>query len=313
LIAWEAGEFVTVAKEGPRVAARSAPTQQAGLLTYVAMAAAEVGDLAAAHRHLEIAGRVLANQRFWFMSDHYDRARGLAAWAAGDRDTSVERLGRAAAEFLDAGALPYASYVLADLAEAAFAAVRPKVAADAAAAAEDVARQLGRPQFAALAALAGAAAALAVGRYDEGAEASHEAARLFLGSGYQALGARSLVLLGRCLVTKDRGAAVEQLREAVEVFEMCGCTWRRDQVLETLRHLGKPGQRAVAASAGPGSLTGREREITALAVQGMSSRAIGDLLHIGERTVESHLARVYLKFGVHSRQQLTDAIAMHAR
>jgi DNA-binding CsgD family transcriptional regulator len=114
-------------------------------------------------------------------------------------------------------------------------------------------------------------------------------------------------------VTKDRGAAVERLREAVEVFERCGCSWRRGQVLETLRHLGKPGQRAVAASAGTGSLTGREREIAALAVQGMSSRAIGELLHIGERTVESHLARVYLKFGVHSRQQLADAIATHAR
>jgi tetratricopeptide (TPR) repeat protein len=149
VIAWEAGEFVTVAKDGPRVAARSGPIQQAGLLTYVAMAAAEVGDLAAAHRHVEIAGRVLADQRFWFMSDHYDRARGLVAWAAGDRDTSVERLGRAAAEFLDAGALPYASYVLADLAEAALAAVRPKVAADAAGVSEDLARQLDRPQFAA--------------------------------------------------------------------------------------------------------------------------------------------------------------------
>ena len=141
---------------------------------------------------------------------------------------------------------------------------------------------------------------------------AHEAARLFLGRGYQALGARSLALLGRCLVTKDREAAVERLREAVEMFDVCGCRWRRDQVLETLRHLGKPGQRAVAASAGPGSLTGREREITALAVQGMSARAIGELLHIGERTVESHLARVYLKFGVHSRQQLADAIALHA-
>ena len=313
VIAWEAGEFVTVAKQGPRVAARAGPTQQAGLLTYVAMAAAEVGDLAAAHRHLEIAGRVLAGRRFWFMSDHYDRARGRVAWAAGDYATSVERLGRAAAEFLDAGALPYASYVLADLAEAASAAVRPKVAADAAGVAEDVARQLGQPQFAALAALAAAAAALAVGRYDQGAEASHEAARLFIGRGYEDLGARSLALLGRCLVTKDRGAAVERLLEAVEAFEKCGCSWRRDQVFDTLRHLGKPGQRAVAASAGPGSLTGREREITALAVQGMSSRAIGELLHIGERTVESHLARVYLKFGVHSRQQLTDAIALHAR
>ena len=313
VVAWEAGEFLTVAREGPRVAARSGPTQQAGLLTYVAMAAAEVGDLAAAQRHLETAGRVLANQRFWIMSDHYDRACGRVAWVAGDRDTSVGRLGRAAAEFLDAGALPYASYVLADLAEAASAAGMPKVAADAAGPAGDVARQLGRPQFAALAALAGAAAALAVGRYDDGAEAAHEAARLFVGRGYHALAARSLTLLGRCLVTQDREAAVGPLREAVEMFDVCGCRWRRDQVLDTLRHLGKPGQRAVAASTGPGSLTVREREITALAVQGMSARAIGELLHIGERTVESHLARVYLKFGVHSRQQLAHAIALHTR
>lgn len=103
------------------------------------------------------------------------------------------------------------------------------------------------------------------------------------------------------------------LREAIKVFDACGCRWRRDRVLETLRHLGKPGQRAIAASVGPESLTGREREVTALAMQGMSAKAIGDLLHIGERTVESHLARVYLKFGVHSRQQLVHAIASHAR
>ena len=51
VVAWEAGEFLTVARDGPRVAARAGPTQQAGLLTYVAMASAEMGDLAAAQRH----------------------------------------------------------------------------------------------------------------------------------------------------------------------------------------------------------------------------------------------------------------------
>ena len=84
MVAWEAGAFLTVARDGPGVAARSGPTQQAGLLAYVAMAAAEVGDLAAGQRHLETAGRVLANQRFWIMSDHYDRACGRVAWVAGD-------------------------------------------------------------------------------------------------------------------------------------------------------------------------------------------------------------------------------------
>jgi DNA-binding CsgD family transcriptional regulator len=136
--------------------------------------------------------------------------------------------------------------------------------------------------------------------------------RLALVSSYLA-GLLGWALLGRCIVTRDREAAVGRLREAVEMFDVCGCRWRRDQVLDTLRHLGKPGQRAVAASTGPGSLTVREREITALAVQGMSARAIGELLHIGERTVESHLARFYVKFGVHSRQQLAHAIALDTR
>ena len=86
----------------------------------------------------------------------------------------------------------------------------------------------------------------------------------------------------------------------------------------------RPGSRRSVTSASQANGPSRRRpvqglsqdargKITALAVQCMSSRAIGDLLHIGERTVESHLARVYLKFGVHSRQQLTHAIAMHAR
>ena len=59
----------------------------------------------------------------------------------------------------------------------------------------------------------------------------------------------------------------------------------------------------------PESLTDREREIAALAAQGLSARAIGQRLHIGERTVESHLARVYGKFGVHSRQELLQTLA----
>ena len=43
VVAWKAGSS-TVAGEGQRVAARFGPTQQAGLLTYVAMASAEVGS-----------------------------------------------------------------------------------------------------------------------------------------------------------------------------------------------------------------------------------------------------------------------------
>ncbi|GEL95041.1 helix-turn-helix transcriptional regulator [Cellulomonas composti] len=53
------------------------------------------------------------------------------------------------------------------------------------------------------------------------------------------------------------------------------------------------------------ALTPREREIAALAAGGMTSRAIAARLTLSVRTVDSHLARVFAKTGVHSREDLT--------
>ncbi len=44
-------------------------------------------------------------------------------------------------------------------------------------------------------------------------------------------------------------------------------------------------------------LTGRERDVLALALTGMASRAIAERLGISLRTVEGHRARIYLKTG----------------
>ncbi|KQV50213.1 hypothetical protein ASC95_12530 [Pelomonas sp. Root1217] len=52
----------------------------------------------------------------------------------------------------------------------------------------------------------------------------------------------------------------------------------------------------------PLGLTGREREILELLVQGHSNRAIAATLHRSERTVENHVAAVFLKLGVKTRQ-----------
>jgi DNA-binding CsgD family transcriptional regulator len=132
---------------------------------------------------------------------------------------------------------------------------------------------------------------------------------LLSGSGYHSLEARSLALLGRSLSTVDRQEAIGRLRRAVALFAACGSRWRGDQVLADLNNLGKPGRRAAAAFLGPTALTDREREIAALAAQGLSAKAIGQQLHIGERTVETHVARVYAKFNVHTRRELVDALA----
>jgi Bacterial regulatory proteins, luxR family len=49
-------------------------------------------------------------------------------------------------------------------------------------------------------------------------------------------------------------------------------------------------------------------EVAALAVQGLTAKAIGQRLHISERTVETHLAHAYAKLGVRSRWELVRSL-----
>lgn len=46
------------------------------------------------------------------------------------------------------------------------------------------------------------------------------------------------------------------------------------------------------------SLTTREREVLARMAEGRSNRAIAGLLHVGEKTVETHVANVFAKLGL---------------
>ena len=59
----------------------------------------------------------------------------------------------------------------------------------------------------------------------------------------------------------------------------------------------------LARGAGVEPLTAREREVALLAAGGRSSRDIADRLHLSARTVETHLARVYRKLGITSRER----------
>ena len=51
-------------------------------------------------------------------------------------------------------------------------------------------------------------------------------------------------------------------------------------------------------------LTRREREIAALAGQGLASPEIARRLTVSTRTVEGHLHRLYTKLGVNRREDL---------
>jgi DNA-binding CsgD family transcriptional regulator len=68
-------------------------------------------------------------------------------------------------------------------------------------------------------------------------------------------------------------------------------------------------QLALAPGDRPDRLTRREREVVALAAHGRTASEIADLLHIGERTVETHLANAYPKLGVRSKLELVEEAA----
>jgi DNA-binding NarL/FixJ family response regulator len=51
----------------------------------------------------------------------------------------------------------------------------------------------------------------------------------------------------------------------------------------------------------PEALTGREREVAMLLANGFTNRQIAEALHIGERTVETHVGNVLAKLGLASR------------
>src|SRR5207248_1546549 len=114
---------------------------------------------------------------------------------------------------------------------------------------------------------------------------------------------RALEALGLGLGPTDREAAISALTSAAAIFERHAAGWRRDRVNEALRRLGQAGRRAAGPQGGT-ALSSRERDVAHLAVEGLTARQIGERLHIGTRTVESHLANLYAKVGVESKLEL---------
>lgn len=63
----------------------------------------------------------------------------------------------------------------------------------------------------------------------------------------------------------------------------------------------------VTSRTGVEALTKREREVATLAAQGYTAREIGEQLHIGERTVETHVANICSKLGLKAKVELVRA------
>ncbi|WP_426245942.1 alpha/beta fold hydrolase [Nocardioides sp. LHG3406-4] len=68
---------------------------------------------------------------------------------------------------------------------------------------------------------------------------------------------------------------------------------------------------AQVPDAAVGQLTAREREVLALAAQGLGNLAIAERLTLSDRTVERHLHNIYAKLGIEGRTARTAAVARY--
>ncbi len=94
------------------------------------------------------------------------------------------------------------------------------------------------------------------------------------------------------------------LARAVEVAETAGADWLADLSRTELRVAGGRRRRG-----SPGTLTAQEERVAGLVATGATNAEIARQLYLSLSTVETHLERIYLKLGIHSRHKL---IAMAA-
>jgi DNA-binding CsgD family transcriptional regulator len=142
-------------------------------------------------------------------------------------------------------------------------------------------------------------------------DAAREAVPLADSTGNPLLGARARFLLGSALRrVGELERAVPELEYAERTLFEAGALREADAAAQELRRLGWRGPRRTrGGTSGRGSgvesaLSPRELEVATLVAAGKRNREVAAALFLSEKTVESHLARIYDKLGVRSRAAL---------
>jgi DNA-binding CsgD family transcriptional regulator len=161
----------------------------------------------------------------------------------------------------------------------------------AAAALDEVARQLGTPAVQAMAAYAAGAVELAAGDAAGSLPYLRKADMIWrrIESPFEV--ARTQVLVGRALnELGDPGSGQGELHAAEATFQALGAAPALAEV-----------QRMLRPAAAPAGLTGREVEVLRLVASGHSNAAIATALVVSEKTVARHLSNIFAKLDVGSR------------
>jgi DNA-binding CsgD family transcriptional regulator len=110
---------------------------------------------------------------------------------------------------------------------------------------------------------------------------------------------------------RKRKLAREQLRAALEKFELLDARPWIDRARVELEATGETVRRADTSTID--ELTPQELQIALLLADGKTTRDAAAAMFLSPKTVEYHLRHVYLKLGIHSREELTHAVAGQAR
>ena len=105
----------------------------------------------------------------------------------------------------------------------------------------------------------------------------------------------------------ERSAAREVLRRAHALAAECGATRLANRARD---ELSRSGARLIREPAsGVEALTPSEVRVAELAAEGLTNREVAQALFVSEKTVETHLGRVYRKLDIKSRHALPAALA----
>jgi DNA-binding CsgD family transcriptional regulator len=121
--------------------------------------------------------------------------------------------------------------------------------------------------------------------------------------------ARSMLALSLLLVIVEVAIkAIDPLTGSAEVIAF-GTAWALVRLYASRFELLLPRQARPALDRILQPLSRREREIVRLTIDGHTAPEIAGLLHLSDRTVESHLASAYTKLGVRSKLELVTRAA----
>jgi DNA-binding CsgD family transcriptional regulator len=307
LIAWLAGDLAAVHLHARYAGAHhpgTSPPVPNWVGAMAAMAAAERGQLTEARQRLDGMAPTPQNRRPDLFSLFRLWAEGVVSRAEGRLATATTAFQQAIDGYLTINARALTGFVLVDLAETAVTAGDHDTATRTATQAQDNAHHTGAPSHHALHQLTAAWTLLHRSRHSEAALAAARAADGFHSSGYALLRTRAQVAYARSVIGYDRPAAIDTLREAATGCDACGAVLRSTRTRQLLTQLQSDKRHATSTANGTAALTEREHEIAELAAHGFTARSIAERLCIGARTVETHLAHIYPKLGITSKQQL---------